>query len=850
MNSVLWRVCEGLVIEGKYHLQRLLGTGSYGGVFLADEVVADRLIRQVAVKLIEPDPRRSDRQMQELIAATNLDHPFLLRCFTPGICELNNLPLLYLVTELAEETLQHRLEGGPLPLPEAYDTLHRIASALAYLHEQPRPLVHRDIKPANVMSIGGRWKLGDFGLLRAVDSAQGTRTGTIVGTAAYAPPESYEGIVSPAWDVWSLGALMQETLTGCLPFSAETPHQLMIAVSSQEPALPADLPAPYVEIIRGCLTKDPGARWTAAQVLEALEAAVPPSRPIRAGTGALSPDFYQRLSPPSSSHAKRSLIVSPSGEGDYRTLGEAIRSVPPNTVIRVRPGLYNETLVIDRPVEIAGDGPAESIVIETTGCESLIVDAERATLRGLTLQSRAGIHQRKHHAVVIRRGEILLEECDIACTSLACVSVQGAAATPTLRNCHIHDGKTGGILFGEGSGGRVEACELFANFGPGIHITGGAGPTLSDCRIHDGREAGLQIDARGAGRIDYCHLYDNEGPGIHIGAEAAPAIHHCTIYANRQAGIAVRGQCQATLTDCDIHTNVLSGVTVAQGANPLLQRCHVHDGLSNGIWVSEHGQGSIEDCEIVGNAFAGIKVSQGGNPVIRRTTLHDGKRNAVTIQDRGRATMVDCDIFANAQTGVVVEPGGHLTIRRCILRDGKEGGLWFAGDGVMEECEVFNNAKAGVEVTAGGCPALRICRLHHGQFPGLLVHAGGQATAEECDLFANALPNVAIGEDSKALLTHCKIYDGKQVGVVFWDRGRGIMEECDVYGNALGGVRILQASDPQIRHCRINRNGQQGVQVSGLGEGSIVQCDLSDNAGGPIYVESGSRTQCRHNTPA
>src|ERR1051325_9948548 len=133
MSSILWRMFEGQSVDGKYYLQKLAGSGSFGGVFLADEVVADRLIRQVALKLIEPNPARTGRQLQELIAATNMDHPALLRCLTPGQCELNGMHFLYMVTELAEGTLADRLNAGPLPVEETHEIVQRLAGALAYL---------------------------------------------------------------------------------------------------------------------------------------------------------------------------------------------------------------------------------------------------------------------------------------------------------------------------------------------------------------------------------------------------------------------------------------------------------------------------------------------------------------------------------------------------------------------------------------------------------------------------------------------------------------------------------------------------------------------------------------------
>src|SRR5689334_700437 len=131
MTSGLWRVFEEQTIDQKYVLQKLLGTGSYGGVFLADEVVADRLIRQVAVKLMETNETARDAQVRELIAAVNLDHSCMLRSFTCGLCELNRIPLFYLITELAEETLEDRIRLGHVPPDEASVIAERIASALA-----------------------------------------------------------------------------------------------------------------------------------------------------------------------------------------------------------------------------------------------------------------------------------------------------------------------------------------------------------------------------------------------------------------------------------------------------------------------------------------------------------------------------------------------------------------------------------------------------------------------------------------------------------------------------------------------------------------------------------------------
>src|ERR1700722_19535193 len=101
-----WQLLVGQVVDNKYHLLQVLGSGAYGRVFLASDVVNDQEVRRVAVKLIQPDQGRQERQMEELIAAVRLNHPNILRCYVSAQCELQGLPFLYLVTEVAEGSLR------------------------------------------------------------------------------------------------------------------------------------------------------------------------------------------------------------------------------------------------------------------------------------------------------------------------------------------------------------------------------------------------------------------------------------------------------------------------------------------------------------------------------------------------------------------------------------------------------------------------------------------------------------------------------------------------------------------------------------------------------------------------
>ena len=272
MNKSWWQQFEGQTIDNTYRMVRLLGTGGFGGVFLSDHVVEGTLVRHVAVKLVVADADQMQRQLAELVTATTLRHPSLLSCFHAGSTTFANMRLLYLVMELADEGLETRLEKGVLRTSEVLELTRNLVQGLAYLHE--RRIVHRDVKPANVLKVEGAWKLSDFGTVRQ-SSDTTSRTNMIIGSMTYMPPESFDGVVSPAWDMWSLGVLLLRALTGQPAYAETSEHQLMRAILDKEPAIPSNLPGSFSDIVRGCLVKDYRRRWNTAKVVSALEPRLP-----------------------------------------------------------------------------------------------------------------------------------------------------------------------------------------------------------------------------------------------------------------------------------------------------------------------------------------------------------------------------------------------------------------------------------------------------------------------------------------------------------------------------------------------------------------------------------------------
>jgi tRNA A-37 threonylcarbamoyl transferase component Bud32 len=211
---------DGEIIAGRYELEELVGRGGMSTVYRAH----DRLLeRTVALKLLHErhlgDRESVERFRREAEAAAALSHPNVVTVIDRGEDEGRH----FIVFEYVDgENLKQRvLREGPLPVREALELTLQTARALAYAHAEG--LVHRDVKPQNVLLTDGRAKVTDFGIARSLDVARGiTQTGTVMGTSEYLSPEQARGEqVDERTDVYSLGIVLYELLTGETPFRGE-----------------------------------------------------------------------------------------------------------------------------------------------------------------------------------------------------------------------------------------------------------------------------------------------------------------------------------------------------------------------------------------------------------------------------------------------------------------------------------------------------------------------------------------------------------------------------------------------------------------------------------------------------
>src|SRR4051794_7704404 len=270
------QLAQDTVVAGRYRLLGRLGSGGMADVWCAEDSL---LNRRVALKFLHPrfaqDEQFVERFRREASAAAGLQHPNVVGVFDRGTVNGTH----YIAMEFVEgASLKDLIERG-LSVPEAVEIVRQVLSGVKYAHD--RGIVHRDLKPQNVLvDADGRARVTDFGIARA-GASEITQTGSVLGTAQYLSPEQAQGLpVTTASDVYSVGVILYEALTGRVPFDADSPVSVALKQVSERPHPPSELNPAVSRALDGvvlrALAKDPANRFASAeefaQALDVAEA--------------------------------------------------------------------------------------------------------------------------------------------------------------------------------------------------------------------------------------------------------------------------------------------------------------------------------------------------------------------------------------------------------------------------------------------------------------------------------------------------------------------------------------------------------------------------------------------------
>jgi len=247
-----------------YKIHEKLGGGGMGVVYKAEDI---KLKRQVALKFLPPEWSRDEeakaRFIREAQTASALDHPNI--CTIYEIDETKDGQMFIAMACYDGESLKEKIESGPFPIDEAINIAIQVAQGLAKAHE--KGIIHRDIKPANILITEDvHVKIVDFGIAKLVGRTMLTKEGMTLGTVAYMSPEQAQGAaVDHRTDIWALGAVLYEIITGERPFKGDHEQAIIYSILNEDPQSIAEVrskvPTEMAHLIEKLLQKHPNDRY-------------------------------------------------------------------------------------------------------------------------------------------------------------------------------------------------------------------------------------------------------------------------------------------------------------------------------------------------------------------------------------------------------------------------------------------------------------------------------------------------------------------------------------------------------------------------------------------------------------
>jgi serine/threonine-protein kinase len=680
---------------GKFEILREVGQGAMGKVYLGRDPI---LGREVAVKTIRLgsafDAEATARFEREARAAGSLNHPNIITIYEFGVDE----GLYYMAMEWVEGAdLDQVIRARSTPVEELLDLFAQACDGLAFAHE--RGIVHRDIKPANIMiSRTGKRptaKLMDFGVA-LVGHSDLTQQGSWMGTVNYMAPEYLDsGKAGPASDLFGMGVVLYEILSGGRrPFTGDTATSVLTAILRQPPApfRPEEtegLPPALMPVVAKALAKRPEERYASADLLAAA-VRQPLGRSREAGAPAPAAAAAH-----GAAGSGQTLVVGRGGTGQCMSLRVALRQAEPGANILVMPGTYRESLVVDKPVNLLGQGASAEVIIDSPKGPCLEILAAGVSVANLSL---AGSAEDPAPRLRVAGADARVEDCDCAGRMGPGAVVAGAGVMPLLRNCTLRGAGAAALVVEQHGEARLEGCLVEGSGRAGLLVDGGSRAVLADSRIEHGKGLGLVLAPGAGATLEDCRIQGQEGGGVEVEADARAEFRRCRIAGSGTVGLLVLEHGRAVLDDCELAGHAWAGAHALAGASLQMTGCRIED--NGGLGASVRGAGLItmENCTLKGNQEPAVSVLQGGTVQMKACKVRENLSFGIVCGPGGRGALESCEIHGNARTGAKVEAGGSLLLVRCDLHDGRDTGilLFENAEVTLEECVVHRNARGGI----------------------------------------------------------------------------------------------------------------------------------------------------------
>ncbi|MFF3004964.1 right-handed parallel beta-helix repeat-containing protein [Kitasatospora sp. NPDC057940] len=496
--------------------------------------------------------------------------------------------------------------------------------------------------------------------------------------------------------------------------------------------------------------------------------------------------------------------------GSYRTIGEALQAARSGAVISVRPGRYEENLVLTKVVTITAEDVRGSVRISPRRGSVVQVLAEAVQLTGLVIQGQDD----DLPAVDVPRGQLALQDCEVIGNAWTAVLTrqQGELA---MRGCRVVN-TAGAGLVETSTGASVIEDSVIEHLGTSALVIGErANPTVRRCVLRDARGNGICANGEARGVIEDCEISATDKPAVALEEQSTTRLLRTEVR-DSAVGVFLGSTARVVLEDCTVTAVRGHGYVLTNGTDPLLRRCRAVRSQGHGLHIAGRARGTFEDCEVTAAAQAGIHVDESASPSLVRAVVRDSETDGVDLTGESAAEFDRLEVRDAAGAGIVIRDGANPLLRRTTVTDAGGHGVEVVRDGRgrIEDATVLDAGKNGIRIADGANTYLGGSLVRGSKACGISIGAEGIATLRDVESADNAFDGASVEHGGELTATRTRLRANRRHGLHLLPGARATLTGCQLTDNTVDGLRSESAEPVRLTDCVTAENQGAGLRQS------------------------------------
>ncbi|NEC34712.1 right-handed parallel beta-helix repeat-containing protein [Streptomyces rubrogriseus] len=524
--------------------------------------------------------------------------------------------------------------------------------------------------------------------------------------------------------------------------------------------------------------------------------------------------------------ARTTLTVSSDGAGDHPTIAAALSRARAGTVIRLRPGVYAESLTIRAQVTIVADGPRGSVELAPRNGTAVTLAADAVLLTDLVLRG----NEDDLPVVDAVRGQVALDGCEVVGSGWTAL-LSRSTGSLAMRSCRVTNPDGAGVVETSAVGSVLEDCTLEHMGTSAIVISEAGRIVVRGCTLRDARGNGVLANGRSAGRLERCDISSTDRPAIALEDSTSVSVTHTTVH-DCALGVYLASAARTVLTSVRVHDTTGHGFAVANRSDPQLSRCSTTRTGGSGLFLTERARGRYVDCVLAEAAQAAVHIGQASAPHLLNTEVGGGGESGFLLTEDAEGEIEGAHVSGTHGPGVVLRSGARPVLRRVRVTAARDAGIVVGdrGKGRFENCEIQDSTGPSVRVELGGHPQFGGSSFKTAGKAGVSVAQGGNASLRDCDVTGSTGSGIAVDNGGDVSLTRVRISGSRAHGVLVSAGGRGSLTDCVLTGNTGDGIRLDGTAPISVAGCTVHSNQGAGLRHTRPGLALTVErLDSSDN---------------------